>query len=132
LILLQTDNQYGGNSKPFRNKIWCQSREVQTVPDTITPFGGINFLIDAFRKFGINKLVNKQLGKRAPNASYSYVDVFAAWWSIIFCGVDCAENIQEHLKDTLCAHPGMKVPSADVLLSAPKELTTTVITHISK
>jgi hypothetical protein len=26
----------------------------------------------------------------------------------------------------------MKVPSADVLLSAPKELTTTVITHISK
>jgi hypothetical protein len=58
LILLQTDNQYGGNSKPFRNKIWCQSREVQTVPDTITPFGGINFLIDAFRKFGINKLVS--------------------------------------------------------------------------
>ncbi len=90
----------------------------------INPFGGINFVISEIKKTGILELIDNQLGKRSPQAKYSYSDLILNLWSIFFCGGDCAEDINEHLKEYLESVPDTKVANADTILGVLKKLKT--------
>jgi hypothetical protein len=45
-------------------------------------------------------------------------------WCVFFCGGDCAEDINENLKDILETVPDLKVPNADTILLVLKSLKT--------
>jgi len=90
----------------------------------INPFGGINFVNDEIKRSGILELIDNQLGKRAPQAHYSYSDVLMNLWSTFFCGGDCAEDLNEHLREHLVTIPEMKVADADTVLRVLKSLKT--------
>jgi len=90
----------------------------------INPFGGINFVIDEIKKSGILDLVDNQLGKRANQAEYTYSDIFLNLWSVFFCGGDCAEDLNDHLKEPLKQIPQMKVANSDTVLRVLKGLKT--------
>lgn len=90
----------------------------------INPFGGINFVVDAIKSEGILELIDNQLGKRAKQAQYSYSDLVLNLWSVFFCGGDCAEDINEHLKEYLQDIPNQKVADADTILRVLKTLKT--------
>jgi hypothetical protein len=100
------------------------STKVQKVFQTITPFAGINFINDEFFRCGLSKLIDNQLGYRQSTKGYTYSDIMLAWLDIFFCGGDVAEDIQEHLRQTLEDIPDNKVPSPDVLLRMLSELAT--------
>jgi hypothetical protein len=98
--------------------------KVQINNQIINPFGGINFVFDEIKKAGILQLIDNQLGARSPQAEYSYSDLIMNLWSVFFCGGDCAEDINEHLKDYLKSVPQMKVGDADTVLRVLKSLKT--------
>lgn len=90
----------------------------------INPFGGINFLINEIKQIGIPELIDNKLGNRVSQAKYSYSDLILNLWSVFFCGGDCAEDINEHLKDCLDAIPNTKVANSDTILGVLKSLKT--------
>lgn len=90
----------------------------------INPFGGINFVIQAIKQSGVLDIIDNQLGSRAPQAEYSYSDLMLNLWSVFFCGGDCAEDLNEHLKDFLKDTPGLDVANADTVLGVLKSLKT--------
>jgi len=101
----------------------------------INPFGGINFVVEQIRNAGIAELIDNELGKRPKQATYSYSDVFLNMWSVFFCGGDCAEDLNQHLKDYLKSTPGLHIADADTVLRVLKGLKTDkekVITTDSK
>jgi hypothetical protein len=99
-----------------------QRTKVQQISKTITPFAGIYFANQEFNNLGIEELFDKEFGTRGKRGSYSYGAIIRAWMNIFFCGGDCAEDIQEHLRTPLEHIPGNEVPSADTLLRGIKEL----------
>ena len=46
-------------------------------------------------------VIDNQLGCRAPQSVYSYSDLFLNLWNVFYCGGDCAEDLNEHLKEYL-------------------------------
>ena len=92
--------------------------------NVMTPFAGIFFINEEFNRIGLGKLIDKHLGTRVSSFGYSYSEIIRSWFNIFFCGGDCAEDIQIHLRDTLKNMPNNKVPSADTLLRGIKELAT--------
>jgi hypothetical protein len=90
----------------------------------INPFGGINFVVDAIKNEGLLELIDNQLGARAKQAQYSYSDLMLNLWSVFFCGGDCAEDANEHLKEYLQDVPNHKVADADTILRVIKTLKT--------
>jgi hypothetical protein len=53
---------------------------------------------------------------RQSTKGFKHSDIVRTWFNIFFCGGDVAEDIQEHLRQTLEAIPQNKVPSTDTLL----------------
>lgn len=98
--------------------------KVQKSNQIINPFGGINFVIKAIKKSGLTKLIDNQLGSRSAQAEYSYSDLVLNLWSVFLCGGDCAEDINEHLKEFLESVPNNKVANADTILGVLKSLKT--------
>lgn len=98
--------------------------------EKITPFGGINFINDLFNTSGLCDLIDRSLGARVQYYGYSYGEIIRNFFNVLFCGGDCAEDINKYLKPTLASIPGNKVPSADTILRIFDELATenTVIT----
>jgi hypothetical protein len=90
----------------------------------INPFGGINFVVDIIKSAGVSELIDNQLGERAKQAQYSFSDVILNLWSVFFCGGDCAEDVNEHLKEYLLNIPNSKVADADTILRVLKTLKT--------
>jgi hypothetical protein len=90
----------------------------------INPFGGINFVIESIKQSGTLDVIDNQLGARPKQAQYSYSDLILGLWSVFFCGGDCAEDINEHLKSYLKSVPDMKVADADTILGVLKSLKT--------
>ena len=88
----------------------------------IIPFAGISFVNSEFNKCGMSQLIDNELGERASTVGYSYSDIFRNWTNLFFCGGECAEDIQVHLRSTLEQIPDNKPPSADTLLRVNKEL----------
>ena len=90
---------------------------------TISPFGGLNFVLEEFDRLKINDLFETYLPKLSANSQYQWKDILYSFWSIYFCGGSCIEDIGTNLKGFLSNTPFMKVPSPDRILSRFKELT---------
>jgi len=88
----------------------------------ISPFGGLNFVLEEFDKIGINSLISKELPVLVNQCSYDWRDLLYSFWSVIFCGGDCVEDMGGNFKRSIANHPFLKVPSPDRVLDRMKEL----------
>jgi len=88
----------------------------------ISPFGGLNFVLEEFDKQNIGKILQEYLPTLPTQCKYSWKDILYSFWSIYFCGGDCIEdlgiNFRNHLKDNRF----LNVPSPDRVLDRFKEL----------
>ncbi len=89
----------------------------------ISAFGGINFVIEEFDKQGLGRLVKEKLPALGSQSRYDWRDILYSYWSVFFCGGDCAEDLSGNFKPNLSQTPFLKVPSPDRVLNRLKELT---------
>lgn len=89
--------------------------------DEITPFGGLHFVFDLLADKDIDRLINTQLCPRAANSQYRWSDLVYGMLAILFCGGDCAEDIDQHVGPYLDSDH-LQVPSPDTLLRLQKTL----------
>jgi len=101
--------------KPFVTKVVKFSQN-------ITPFGGISYVNQAFNNCGLPQLIDNELGIRGNGTGYSHSELFRNWFNIFFCGGECAEDIQVHLRSTLEQIPGNKVAGPDTMIREIKSL----------
>lgn len=94
--------------------------------DKINPFGGINFVIDQLNKVGVGSLIDSELGRRVKLIGFQYSEIFYNHMSLFLTGGQCAEDINEHLREHLQQVPGLHVCSADTILRGARELSTPV------
>lgn len=88
----------------------------------VSPFGGLNFVLEELARLKIDRLINQSLPKLSAQSQYSWKDIFYSYWSVFFCGGDCAEDISLNLKPGFEGNPLVKAPSPDRLLARLKEL----------
>ena len=88
----------------------------------ISPFGGLNFVIEQLDQLGIGDLLKKELPELSPQCKYSWKDLLYSFWGIFFCGGDCIEDLGNHLKVAFEKNPMVKLPSPDRVLDRMKEL----------
>ena len=88
----------------------------------ITPFGGLNFVLEEFEKNGLGKLLCDFLPDLAPQSQYNWKDILYSFWSVYFCGGDCVEDLSGNFKNALRDLPYCDLPSPDRVLSRFKEL----------
>lgn len=105
--------------------------KLQKISTQVSPFSGINFLNEEYNKSGFTQLIDNQLGIRCKPYDFSYSDIIKNLMNVFFCGGDCAEDIQTHLRNTLLSIPDNNVPSADTILRGIKELSTENTTYES-
>lgn len=91
----------------------------------ISSFGGINFVINEAISLEINSLLNSNLPVLPKQSKYSWFDILMSYWSVFFCGGDCAEDLSINLKDGFRENPFINVPSPDRILSRVKSLSIT-------
>jgi hypothetical protein len=111
---------YGVKSK--RNNMKSFVPKVVKLSQNITPFGGISYVNIEFNNCGLGQLIDNELGIRGNGTGYSYSEIFRTWNNVFFCGGECAEDIQVHLRNALKHIPGNSVPGPDTLLRGIKEL----------
>lgn len=90
--------------------------------ESITPFGGLNFVFDEFEKIGLGRFINKELPNLPAQSKYSWKDILYSFWAIFFCGGDCAEDLSGNFKASLSTNPFVKIPSPDRVLNRMKDL----------
>lgn len=93
---------------------------VNSVP--VSSFGGLNFVLDEFERIGLGRFINSELPELPPQSIYSWKDVMYSFWSLFFCGGDCAEDLSGNFKASFNANPFVKIPSPDRVLSRMKGL----------
>jgi hypothetical protein len=91
----------------------------------ISPFGGLNFVLKEAIDLNINTLFNEELPKLPNQSKYSWFDIIMSYWSVFFCGGDCAEDININLKNNLRDIPFIRIPSPDRILERIKSLSDT-------
>ena len=106
--------------------------KLQIKSTSVSPFAGISFVNESFKKIGLCQLIDNELGARVRFFGYSYSDILKNYNNIYLSGGDCAEDIQTHLGEYLKSIPDNAVPSADTLLRGIKELSTENSTFESK
>jgi len=89
---------------------------------SISSFGGLNFVLEELSNLNIDLLINRSLPELPAQSQYSWKDILYSYWSILFCGGDCAEDISVNLGTSLSKSPFVKAPSPDRLLARLKEL----------
>jgi len=100
--------------------------------NTISSFGGINFVFQHLDNLQIEKILNDSLPNLSTNSLYSWKDLFYSFLSIYFCGGDCIEDLQTNLKPHFKKNPFVKIPSPDTVLRRFSELATEVQTCRTK
>lgn len=88
----------------------------------LSPFGGLNYVLNELDKHGIADILDSYLPNLAPQSKYSWRDIIFSYWSVFFCGGDCAEDLDGNLKNTLKDLPHLSLPSPDRVLDRLKEL----------
>ncbi|MGS2740910.1 hypothetical protein ACVBDY_22000, partial [Sinomicrobium sp. M5D2P17] len=71
---------------------------------------------------GLGQLLNEQLPSLGSQSCYDWRDILYSYWSVFFCGGDCAEDLSGNFKPSLSQSPFLKVPSPDRVLGRLKEL----------
>lgn len=82
--------------------------------EKINPFGGINFIANTFKKYGIPELIDKHMGKRPSQAGYKYSDIFLSLAYSHYGGSSCIEDIN-YLKGYFTKSPLIKFCTSDTL-----------------
>lgn len=88
----------------------------------ITPFGGLNFVIKEAIDLNINTLLSSNLPRLPQQCKYNWFDILMSYWSVFFCGGDCAEDLSINLKNGLNNNPYINIPSPDRVLERIKSL----------
>lgn len=104
--------------------------KVQIKLEKITPFGGIFSVMEQFDAL-LSNVIDSTLGLRSRTIGYQYSEIFRSLMCVFFCGGSCIEDVSTHLMRHLSCHPGLSTCSADTILRAIKELTTSNITYTS-
>lgn len=91
----------------------------------ISAFGGLNFVIKEAIDLKISNLINSHLPVLPKQSNYNWFDIIMSYWSVFFCGGDCAEDLAVNLKEGLQNNPFIKIPSPDRVLSRLKSLSDT-------
>ena len=89
---------------------------------TLSPFGGVNFVLSELDQQGLGKILNDHLPKLANQSRYSWKDILYSFWSVLFCGGDCAEDLSINFRDSFQGNPFIHVPSPDRILARMKDL----------
>jgi hypothetical protein len=100
--------------------------------EVLSAFGGLNFVIKELDKLKIGTLLNTQLPDFGPQSKYSWRDIFYSYWSVFFCGGDCAEDLSGNFRPGLLQIPFLKVPSPDRVLERLKELASPAVLFRTK
>lgn len=90
--------------------------------DTISAFGGINFVFEDFNTLGLGSLFNSKLPVLPTQSKYNWQDIIYSLFSVYLCGGDCIEDIESNLKPHLNKNPFCKIPGADTILRRLKGL----------
>ena len=88
----------------------------------ISPFGGLNFVLEETVKLKINKLLEDHLPSMPSQSTYNWFDIFMSYWSVFFCGGDCAEDLDINIRPGLHNNPFIQIPSPDRVLERVKSL----------
>jgi hypothetical protein len=88
----------------------------------ISSFGGLNFVINETIALNINTLLNSNLPKLPEQSKYNWFDIFMSYWSVFFCGGDCAEDLAINIKNGFRKNPFINIPSPDRVLERIKSL----------
>ena len=91
----------------------------------VSAFGGLNFVIKEAIDLNINSLLNSNLPVMPKQSKYNWFDVIMSYWSVFFCGGDCAEDLAINLKEGLKNNPLINIPSPDRVLDRIKSLSDT-------
>jgi len=89
---------------------------------SLSAFGGINFVFDYLKKRNISSLFNSHLPALKAQSKYSWNDIICSLLSIYLCGGDCIEDLQTHLKGHFHKNPYIKLPSPDTVLRRISQL----------
>jgi len=109
--------------------------KIQKISKNITPFGGVFFVHEEFKRSGLCHLIDSQLGTRVSTQGYSYGNLIGNFFNLRLSGGECTEDIQKHFRATLEQIPDNAVASADTLLRCYGELAvdnTTVVSSSGK
>jgi len=90
--------------------------------NTISAFGGINFVFNYLEEGNLNHLFDKSFPRLANQSIYGWKDIIYSILSIYLCGGDCIEDLQVHLKEHFQRNPFINLPSSDTVLKRLKEL----------
>jgi hypothetical protein len=88
----------------------------------ISSFGGLNFVIKEAINLKIKNLFNFTLPVLPTQSRYKWFDIIMSYWSVFFCGGDCAEDLSINLKNGFRECPNINVPSPDRVLNRIKSL----------
>lgn len=99
--------------------------------DSVTPFGGIFYVMDEFSRLGMDRLIDRFLGLRCASYGYQYSEIISSLFYTYYCGGDHVEDIGLHLGSHLRLRPNTRIPSPDTLLRGIKELSTENIQYQS-
>ncbi|WP_346855313.1 IS1380 family transposase [uncultured Draconibacterium sp.] len=91
----------------------------------VSAFGGLNFVIKEAIDLKVNKLLNTSLPDLPKQCKYNWFDIVMAYWSVFFCGGDCAEDLSINLKEGFRNTPLINIPSPDRVLDRLKSLSDT-------
>lgn len=88
----------------------------------VSSFGGLNFVIKEAIELNINRLLESYLPDLPKQSKYSWFDIIMSYWSVFFCGGDCAEDLSTNLRNSFKGNPYIKMPSPDRVLNRIKSL----------
>ena len=80
--------------------------KVEKISQRFTPFGGISFVHDLFKRSGLCKLTDNELDIRSSTCGYTYSSLIGNWFNLFLCGGNCAEDIETHLHVTFVGDTG--------------------------
>lgn len=90
---------------------------------SITPFGGLFFLLQELDNQRVDKLLSAELPGLAIQSVYGWREIVYSFWSVFFCGGNCIEDMALNIRKGLTSNPVLNLPSPDRVLNRMKELT---------
>lgn len=100
--------------------------------DNIIPYGGIFYVMDEFKRTGLDRLLDGRLGVRCASYGYRYSDIILALFCVYLCGGDHIEDITTILNKYLSTAPEARIPSSDTIARGLKELRAPSIVYTSR
>jgi len=88
----------------------------------ISSFGGLNFVIKEAINLKIKNLLNSSLPTLPTQSRFNWFDIIMSYWSVFFCGGDCAEDLSINLRNGFRNSSDIKIPSPDRVLNRIKSL----------